>query len=102
MEITVSSRHMQITPDVRSYAEGKAEKLPRYFDRIQAIEVKVDHDHKEEFEAELVVEAEHTRPFVARASGPDIYRCIDQASERAERQISEHKDRLRNRKHPAS
>ena len=39
MEIVVTGRHMDITPAIREYATEKVSKLPRYFDRIQSIEV---------------------------------------------------------------
>src|SRR5207245_8369298 len=33
--VTVSSRHMEVTPAMKTYAEQKANKLLKYFDRIQ-------------------------------------------------------------------
>jgi len=40
--VTVSSRHMDVTPPLKSYAEQKANKLQKYYDRIQEIEVIFD------------------------------------------------------------
>ncbi len=98
MEITVTGRHMEITEPIRQYAQEKVGKLPRYFDRVQAIDViavKVDRNH----ELEVIVRAEKTDPFICRITGPDLYACIDEAVNKLERQLTDHKDKLRNRKH---
>ena len=42
MIVTVSSRHMEVTPPLKIYAEQKASKLTKYYDRIQEIEVVFD------------------------------------------------------------
>ena len=38
MIVTVSSRHMEVTEPLKAYAENKANKLSKYYDRIQEIE----------------------------------------------------------------
>jgi ribosomal subunit interface protein len=48
---------------------------------------------------EIIVSAEHVDRFVAKASGNDLYACIDEAAEKMERQLREHKEQVRNRKH---
>jgi ribosomal subunit interface protein len=40
--VVVSSRHMEVTEPLKTYAEQKASKLTRYFDRIHEIEVIFD------------------------------------------------------------
>ena len=35
MVVTVSARHMDVTPALKQYAEEKANKLTKYYDRIQ-------------------------------------------------------------------
>ena len=98
MEIVVTGRHMDITPAIRKYATEKVSKLPRYFDRIQSIEViaqKMDRHH----ELEMIVHADKTDPFVCKTTGSDLYACIDEAIGKLERMLADHKSRLRNRKH---
>ena len=36
--VTISSRHMDVTEPLKSYAEQKAGKLTKYYDRIQEID----------------------------------------------------------------
>lgn len=99
MEITVSGKHIEITPSIRQYAEEKVAKLPRYYDRVQEIDVIVDKGDNRQQEVEIIVKVEHADPFVVKVKGPDLYACIDDAVNKAERQLSEHKDKVRNRKH---
>lgn len=100
MEIRVVGRHIEMTTAIREYAETKAAKLPRYYDRVQAIELlaaKADHHHQ--YEVEIIVTVDHTDPFVAKVTGDDLYACIDESVGKMERQLTDHKERLRNHKH---
>jgi putative sigma-54 modulation protein len=99
MTITVASRHMEVTPPLKSYAETKANKLTKYFDRIQGIEVVIDNTKDQAF-VEMIVDAEHSGKFVAHHNEGDAYACIDGCVGKLERQLSELKKKLRNRKHP--
>ncbi len=98
MEIIISGRRVEVTATIREYAQKKVAKLPRYFDRVTAIEVVLDKAH-EQFEVEVIVEAEHHSPFLAKTSGEDLYGCLDQSVDKLERQLTDHKEQLRNRKH---
>jgi putative sigma-54 modulation protein len=97
--VTVSSRHMDITPTLKTYAEDKANKLTKYYDRIQEVEVVLDNS-KDQTRVEMIVNAEHKNTFVAHHDDGDAYACIDGCIHKLERQLSEHKDKFRNRKHP--
>ena len=99
MIVTVSSRHMDVTPALKSFAEQKANKLSKYYDLIQEIEVIFDNA-KDATKVEMIVHAEHRNTFVAHHGEGDAYACVDGCVHKLERQITEHKDRFRNRKHP--
>lgn len=98
MEITVSGRHIEITPAIRQYATDKVSKLPRYFNRVQQIAIVADKRDNHTFEVEIIVEAEGHDRFIAKTSGPDLYAGIDAAVDKIERQLTDFKDRVRNRK----
>ena len=98
MQINLSSRHSEITPAIQEYVMKKAERLPRYFDRIEAIEVLIDKTHND-YEVEIISTIEHSDPIIARAESQDMYACIDLCMDRAVRQLTDHKSRLRDRKH---
>lgn len=98
MIVTVSSRHMDVSPALKAYAEQKAGKLVKYYDRIQEIEVVFDAG-KDTIQVEMLVNAEHKNMFIARHDQGDAYACVDGCMDKLERQLSEHKDKFRNRKH---
>ncbi len=100
MIVTVSSRHMDVTDPLKAYATQKAGKLSKYYDRIQEIEVIFDNK-KESIQVEMIVNAEHRNLFVAHHDDGDAYACVDGCIHKLERQLSEHKKKYRNRKHPS-
>jgi putative sigma-54 modulation protein len=99
MLITFSSRHMENTPALKLHTEEKAAKLPRYFDRIQSIEVILEQI-KDVMRAEVRVHVEHNHVLVSHQDEPDAYAAIDGALHKMERQLTEQKEMTRNRKHP--
>jgi len=100
VEITISGRHLEITPAIRQYAEEKAGRLPKFYDLIQDIEIVLDgHADGKQKRAEIVAIAEHKNRFVAHHEGEDLYGCIDQAVHKVQTQLTAHKERFRNRKH---
>lgn len=99
MIVTISARHMDVTDTLRDYAKQKSGKLLKYYDRIQEIEVVFDAG-KDAVNVEMIVNAEHRNMFVAHHNEGDAYACIDGCVHKLERQLSEHKQMFRNRKHP--
>ena len=98
MLVTISSRHMDVSASLKAYAEQKSNKLTRYYDRIQEIEVVFDNG-KDAMQVEMIVNAEHRNMFIAHDTQEDAYACIDGCIDKLERQLSEHKKKFRNRKH---
>jgi len=100
MIVIVSSRHMEVTPALKAHAEQKANKLLKYYDRIQEIEVIFDAGKADKIRVEMIVNAEHKNMFIAHHDEGDAYACIDACTDKLERQLTEHKKKFRNRKHP--
>lgn len=103
MNVVVSARHMDVTPALKTFATEKANKLTKYYDRIQEIEVILDTGKelgKNHSKVEMIVNAEHKNMFVAHHDDGDAYAGIDACVDKLERQLSEHKKKIRNRKHP--
>lgn len=99
VQISVTGRHVDITPRIREYTEEKVARLPRYYDRVHAVEVVLDKDG-DSVVVEMLVKAAGAQEFVAKESGPDALSCIDVLVDKLERQLTKHKERFRNRKHP--
>ncbi len=98
MQIKISSKHMTMTPAIESYASKKMEKLSRFFDRIQQIDVVIDKA-RNGYTIEIITDVEHHEPFVATGDHEDLYAGIDLVVDRAIRQLKDHKSRLRDNKH---
>src|SRR5215211_4104726 len=54
---------MDVTPPLKAYAEQKVDKLHKYYDRIQEIEVIFDNG-KDQTRVEMIVNAEHKNLFI--------------------------------------
>lgn len=102
MHVLITARHLELTPAAKDYAEQKASKLVKYYDLIQEIEVTIAQAERNGYHVEMIVNAEHRNMFVANARGPSIESCVDACHDKLERQLTEHKARHRNRKHPES
>ncbi len=100
MQLSVTGRHIQITEPMRQYAEDKAGKLSRYYDRIESVDVVLDHESMRHL-VEIVVRADHKHTFVAKEDAPDFYEAVDAVVDKMGRQLTRHKTKHRNRKHPA-
>lgn len=103
MRTEVIGKHLEITPAIREFAEQKTARLTRYFDGVQMISVRCEedtHSNKKDdrFHVEITVDVVHHEDFVANAKGTDLYHCIEAAVEKASRQITDFKERLRTHK----
>ncbi len=97
MRIEVTGRHMEVTPAIERYVTEKCEKLPRYYNGVQAIEAlleNVDHSDKS-FWVELRVDVVRHDTFVSKVEGEDLHKCVDQCAEKMARQLRDHKEKLK-------
>lgn len=102
MEFRITGKHLDVTDAIRDFAQKKTERLQRYFDRIRDIEVLIDkHEHRE-VEVEMIVHVEGANPFIVTVDSPDLYAAIDECVDKLERQLTDHKEKIRNRKHLVS
>lgn len=97
METRISGRHLDITPAIKEYASTKVAKLPRYFDRVQLIDIIAGKQERHGFEVEIIVQAEGHDRFVGKVKHDDLYACIDGAVDKLERQLTDHKEKVRKR-----
>ena len=99
MRITVSGRHTEIPDRLKTYAEEKASKLERFYDRVQTVEVVFDQEANH-LSCEIIAKADHHTTFIAKEQHADAFAALDATVRDLERQLSRHKERFRNRKHP--
>jgi putative sigma-54 modulation protein len=98
MQINISSKHIDLTPAIEEYINRKAEKLTRFFDRIEQINVKIEKT-THSFTAEIISDIEHHELVVSNNEDPDLYASIDGSIDKSVRQLTDLKKRLRDHKH---
>ena len=98
MELTISGRHLEVTEAMQSHIRQHLQKLHRYNDQIQAVSVTLHRDAGSE-EAEVRAKCRKSL-LVATARSHDMYRSIEQAFERLERQVARLHEKLVSRSKP--
>ncbi len=99
MEVSVTGRHMGISEPLKQYCREKAERLQRFLDRVQSVEVVVD-GKAGVHTVEMIVHSAGAPPFIATQQHEDAYAATDLLVDKLEEQLRRYKERHRNRKHP--
>jgi putative sigma-54 modulation protein len=97
VHIEISTRHGELGAEQQRYLHDKAEKLLKYFGRLMAIEVAVDHA-KHAWELEILVSAEHKHDFVAKETGATPEAAMDSCVHKIEQQLRRYKEKVQNHK----
>ncbi|HLA74463.1 MAG TPA: ribosome-associated translation inhibitor RaiA [Gammaproteobacteria bacterium] len=92
MQINVSGHHIEITPALRAYVLSKFDRLERHFDHVTDVRVTLSVE-------KLVQKAEATlnisgASLFADATDADLYAAIDALSDKLDRQIKKHKEKV--------
>jgi putative sigma-54 modulation protein len=99
---TISGKHIDISEAVKEYAQQKTSRLPRYYSSINQIEVIIDGSKGGKANVEIIARGEHNRVFVGTEGGENVYRCIDLAVRKLEKQLTKEKTKERDNKHTAA
>ena len=95
MQTTISARHGHLSPATQERITEKVEVVRKFFDRVTAIIVTVDLEHRERAILELRVRAEHHDEFVAISQADTVFAALDGAIEKMENQLRRFKERLK-------
>lgn len=101
MLFTISGKHIDMTEAIKSYAQERTSRLPRYYNGINQVEVIVDGSEGGKTSVEIIARGEHSRVFVGTESGENVYKCLDLAVRKLEKQLRRKKTKERNNKHTA-
>lgn len=99
MKLQITTRHFEMTPDLRAYADERVRRIKRYFDHIIDVNMVLRTEkHRQVAEVNL-----HTSviDLAGTAEAADMRMAVDQAVERIEAQLKRHKGRLTDRKRRA-
>jgi len=97
VQINISTRHGSVSDATRAKITEKVEKLTRYFERLSAIDVTIDLEHRDQPLVDLKVSAEHKHDFVAEAQVDDLMASLDVVVSKVEQQLRKYKQRIQDR-----
>ncbi len=96
MDIIMTARHFEMTPEIREHAHRRMEKLERYLGGVEDVHVILTTE-KYRHIAEVALHSRGTE-IVGRDESDDMLASIDRVVDRIERQIKRLKARRRSRK----
>jgi putative sigma-54 modulation protein len=99
MNLTISGHHVAVTPALRSYLEGKLERVTRHFDHVIDVSVVLTVEKLRQ-KAEVTLRVRGKDIFV-ESDDEDLYAAIDSLADKLDRQVLRYKDRLKAHPHDA-
>ena len=102
MLLTVTGKHIEITDAIRAHAQEKMDKLPRFHNNINHVEVVIESGEGVNFSVEVITHVEHEELVLAKEVGTDMYTALDAAFHKTERQLKKRKEKQRDHKHNGS
>jgi ribosomal subunit interface protein len=97
LQIKIALKDDSIGEDMKERAHQKAQRLLKYYDKIQSIRIVLDKNG-DGYSCEMIADLERMHDLVAVTRGRNLQAVIDEAHDRLERQIREYKKRTRHRK----
>jgi putative sigma-54 modulation protein len=104
LDVTVSSRHVELTPALRSAATERISRLGKYLDGMDRAEVHLFEernpriaDKKDVCEVTIEGHGHHVR---TKAAAGDPFSAVDAAAQKLEHQLHKLKTKLVDRSHP--
>ncbi len=97
MNIIITGRHLDLTGNLKEYAEGKVKKFEKYFNNISEASITLSVE-KYRHKAEILLKVNGLSIQAESVTG-EMYSSIDEVIEKLERQVKKHKDKwITNRK----
>lgn len=105
MNLTISGHHLEVTPALRSYVNGKLERITRHFDQVVDVKVRLTVDNQKEKDKRQRAECNiHVKggDLFAESAHQDLYAAVDELVDKLDRQVVKHKDRKQEHHHIAA
>ncbi len=94
MQINISGHHIEITPALREYAESKIKRLEHHFDQITRADVTLTVEKsRHKAECNMHVSGSDLNAS-AENENENMYSAIDMLSDKLDRQLLKHKEKL--------
>lgn len=101
MRMIISGRHLEVTDAIREYAKKKVGRIEKYFNQIAEVYITLSIDNVKggkEYTADVLVYGNKTK-IKAKESDQDLYAAIDEVVDILEKQLTKHKEKLRDNNH---
>ena len=98
MQISVTSRHMELTEALKTYVKSKIAKLDKYSDEILDANIILSVENKHRHIAEITLTA-RGMTFNSENTTDNMYSSIDRVVDKLETQVKKFKDKKKEHKH---
>ncbi len=93
MNLTITGHHVDVTESMRNYVTEKMDRLERHFDSVTKVNVILEVEKLRQ-KAEATVQVSGATIF-ADTTDSDMYAAIDLLTDKLDRQIIKHKEKLK-------
>ncbi len=97
MIINITTRHIELTPRLRSYVYKKLEKAKKYFNHLVSAQLILNAE-KYGHVAEVFIQASGSN-IMAKEQAGDIYSAVDKVMDKVAKQLKKYKEKLKEHKH---
>ena len=102
MNLTISGHHVELTPAIREYVQGKLERIKRHFDHVIDIAVILTVDKLPEKEKRQRAEINlrvRGKDLHAESIADNLYAAIDTLIDKLDRQVIKYKTKQQDHQH---
>lgn len=99
MNLNITGHHVEVTPAIREYVNAKLDRVIRHFDNVTSVNVILSVE-------KLVQKSEVTlhvrgKDLFAESTDEDMYAAIDTMTDKLDRQVIKHKQKVQDHAHDA-
>ncbi len=102
MNLTISGRHLELTPAIEAYVKNKLERIKRHFDHVIDIAVILTVDRIAEKEKSQKAEVNlrlRGKDLHVESIAENLYAAIDLLIDKLDRQVIKYKTKLQDHQH---
>ena len=97
MNLNITGHHIEVTPAIHDYVTSKLERVVRHFDHVTSTHVILSVDKLSQ-KAEVTLHVKG-KDIYADATDSNLYASIDLVTDKLDRQIVKHKEKISERNH---
>lgn len=104
MNLTISGRHLELTPAIHAYVQSKLERIKRHFDHVIDIAVILTVNRVAEKEKSQKAEVNirlRGKDLHVESIAENLYAAIDLLIDKLDRQVIKYKTKLKDHQHGA-